>query len=111
MKVTMETVKSLRKTMRTGSVYIPISYEGHEYAQIADMDTLSSDGDGQGYWEALAVRLGDSIDDDGYAPLYDLIWLLDNQEAELAEDTVEDWEAVSEIREAGEINIENGRIY
>ena len=72
-------------------MYVPVSYDGREYVQIADMDALSSD-------------------DDGYAPLYNLIWLLDNPETELAEDTVSNWETVSEIKKAGEI-IKTGDIY
>lgn len=112
MKVTIETAKDLWEKRHVGGTYLPISYEGHEYVQIDDMDTMSYDGRYQeAYWEGFAIRIGDTIDDDGYAPLYNLIWFLDNPDAEDTEYTVDDWEKVDDITDAGEINIETGDIY
>lgn len=110
MKVSMETAKALQKMKRTASNYSPVIYDGKEYIQIADMDTLSYDGRyGESYWEGLAVRLGDDITD-GSAPVYTLIWFLDNPDAEDGSDTVDDWDKVDDVKEVGSIDIFDGLI-
>ena len=112
MKVTMETAKDLWEKRHVGGTYSPVSYEGHEYVQIEDMDTPSYNATYQeAYWEGFAIRIGDTIDDDGYAPLYSLIWFLDNKDADDTEYTVDDWTSPSEIKENGEIDTKTGNIY
>lgn len=110
MRVTIETARALQK-LKSAYEYNPVTYGGKEYIQIVDMDTLSYDGRyGCSYWEGYAVRLGDEIED-GYAPVYTLIWFLDNPDAEDGSDTVDDWDKVDDVKEVGSIDIFDGLIY
>lgn len=118
MKMTLELANNIQKMRRRFAWdFTPedfaatIKYEGGEYVQVIDMDTLSYDADrGESYWEAIAVRLGDEIDEDGWAPIYNIIWYLDHPD-KTDGDEVDDWESPSDIEaNVGEIRISDGRI-
>ena len=109
-QVTMENVKAIQKAHHTTGNYLPVECEGRQYVQIIDMDTCDTDNNGTPYWEGYAVRLDDEIDEDGYAPLYTLIWDMDNPDAEDGADTVDDWDNVDDVNEVGGINVTNGNI-
>ena len=109
-KVTMENVKEIQKAHRTTGNYIPVEYDGHKYLQVIDMDTCETDGNGNSYWEASAVRIGDEIDEDNYAPFYTLRWYMDNPDAEDGAETVNDWDNVDDVKEVGRIDVTTGSI-
>lgn len=110
-KVTIETAMTIQNANHALG-YDPVEYDGAKYVQIDNMDTIGSDKFAEPCWEGYAVKIGDDIDEDyNTAPLYKLIWYLDNPDAEDGQDTVNDWDKVDDVYDnMGGVEITTGRI-
>lgn len=59
---------------------------------------------------ANAVKINDEIDEEGYAPIYQIEWKIINNEAENDSDAC-DWDTAENIEEIATIELETGRMF
>lgn len=89
--------------------YGTVEYFGETHVILADA-YLENNKFGEAAYFANSVKLNDEIDEEGYAPLYQIEWKIINEESEDGSDAC-DWDRAENIDKTAAINLENGSIY
>lgn len=74
---------------------------------ILDDAYLENNKFGGAAYFANAVKINDEIDEEGYAPLYQVEWKITNSEAEDGSDAC-DWDEAEDIEKVAAIDLETG---
>ncbi len=103
------TIEALKEVFGNSDFFSIDEFKGETYVRFEEPEVcdINRDLDEWGV-KARAVKIGDEIDEDGYAPAYELFWIANRpieETAYMSQDEFVDFCEVDGVWDSGEINM------